>query len=59
MVNLLFAMMTLVKITSTHNVTMTMNDNYIHHTIYNYNYTEIYVDEIYRLDETTGEWYRD
>lgn len=58
MINLLLAMATLVKITSVHNVTMT-SDDVMHHWIYNYDYSVVYIDETFKLDETTGEWYRD
>lgn len=59
MMNLLLAMATFIKITSVHDVTMTIDNDYMSHKIYNYNYTIVYVDETFRLDETTGEWYRD
>ena len=59
MMNLILAAMTFIKITSIHDVTMTIDNDYMSHKIYNYNYTIVYVDETFRLDETTGEWYRD
>ena len=57
MMNLFLLTMTLLKITSVHDVTMTIDNDYMHHTIYNYNYTVIYVDETYELNEE-GEWIR-
>ena len=56
MMNLLLAAMTFIRITSVHDVTMTINNDYMSHKIYNYDYSVIYVDETYRLDEETGEW---